>query len=132
MNGKEISDQTRQDYVPRGLTGSFRVQIIDKNQCPNISEGVLAAGTAASEVEISVYPNPADKVFNVSLTSESIGNGVIIISNLYGKVVLEESIFKNKPHWEKQYQLNELTQGVYIVKVSLNSSITVSTKVTVY
>ncbi|MDY0201205.1 MAG: T9SS type A sorting domain-containing protein, partial [Tenuifilaceae bacterium] len=81
---------------------------------------------------VSVFPNPANKVFIVSFTSEDTGDGIIIISNSYGKVVFQESITKNNPRWEKRYQLNELTQGVYIVKVILNNSITASSRVTVY
>ncbi len=132
MDNNEVSDQTRQDYAPRGLTGNFRVQTIDNNQCPNTSDAVSVTSVATSDIEVSVFPNPANKVFNVSFTSEDTGDGIIIISNSYGKVVFQESITKNNPRWEKRYQLNELTQGVYIVKVILNNSITASSRVTVY
>lgn len=132
MDGKEVNDQTRQDYAPRGLSGNFRVQTIDNNQCPNTSDGVSVTNVATSDIEVSVFPNPANKVFNVSFTSEDTGDGIIIISNSYGKVVFQESITKNNPRWEKRYQLNNLTQGVYIVKVILNNTTTASSRVTVY
>lgn len=132
FEGNEVSGQTRQDYAPRGLTGNFRVQTIDNNQCPNTSDAVSATSVATSDIEVNVFPNPANKAFSVSFTSEDTGDGIIVISNSYGKVIFQESITKNNPRWEKRYQLNELTQGVYIVKVILNKSTTASSRVTVY
>ena len=132
INGEEVSGEIRQDYAPRGLSGNFRVQTIDNNQCPSTSDGVEVTSMPTSEIEFNVFPNPTNNVFNVSLTSESIGNGVIIISNSYGKIVFQETITKNDPRWEKRYQLSGLIQGIYVVKIVLNNSITTSSRVTVY
>ncbi len=66
--------------------------------------------------EIRIYPNPADKVLNIE-TSYDIE---VKISNVLGKTVLSSK--------EKQININNLPQGVYIVKIETDKG-TITKKV---
>lgn len=131
-SGELLEDQTSQHYAPRGESGRFQVQIIDQNQCPNTSNEIIASGTSEVESTLMAYPNPTNGSFTITLSSSAMGAGTIVISTSQGKIVYQEQIEKTSEVIEKQLNLPNLSQGVYIVKVLINSDNQSTSRITIY
>ena len=70
---------------------------------------------------IRIYPNPAGKILNVTFKNDFIPCGKIAIYNLLG----EQVISKKKESPVTSFDLNDLTEGVYILKISDAAFITI-------
>lgn len=81
--------------------------------------GVLSTNTNVFE-NLTVYPNPANKVLWVQ-NSTIVDNGTIIIYNLLGKEVFKETFTTDK----KQINTGSFSRGVYLLKVISNNSETI-------
>ncbi len=131
-SGQLIEGQNAQHYAPRNESGRFEVQIIDQNQCPNTSTGVVASGSSQVDNVLSTFPNPSNGNFSVTFNSSSTGDGNIIVTNTQGKVVFQEAIHKSNELYEKQFNLPNLTKGIYIVKISIGNNYPSTSRVTIY
>jgi hypothetical protein len=77
------------------------------------------------ELSMSVYPNPANNFINVS-TKGTDGNSILRITDVLGKVVLEETITENK-----KLDVSDFKNGVYLVNVIENGVSTKSKRIVV-
>ena len=111
------------DYVVNGPgTACYKYTIIrgsarwdSLNVCVNRSVSL----EENDELSFAVYPNPANDVIIIS-TNGTDGSSVIRITDVLGKVVLQETISENK-----QIDVSEFKNGVYHINVIENG---VSTK----
>jgi Secretion system C-terminal sorting domain len=77
------------------------------------------------ELSFAVYPNPANDVINIS-TKGTDGNSTIRITDVLGKVVLQESINENK-----KLDVSDFKNGVYLINVIENGISTKSKRIVV-
>lgn len=77
------------------------------------------------ELSFAVYPNPANDVINIS-TKGTDGNSVIRITDVLGKVVLQETISENK-----KLDVSDFKNGVYLINVIENGISTKSKRIVV-
>jgi hypothetical protein len=77
------------------------------------------------ELSFAVYPNPANDVINIS-TKGTDGNSVIRITDVLGKVVLQEAISENK-----KLDVSDFKNGVYLINVIENGISTKSKRIVV-
>lgn len=82
---------------------------------------ILTNINSSNSSKLSVYPNPASDVVNVTLPS-SINGGIVSISDIHGNEVVSKSV----SGLEFSISTSDLSSGVYILKVS--SSILTATK----
>ncbi len=70
----------------------------------------------AENIEVDIYPNPGQGLFNIMLTSAQNGIQSVKLTNILGETILEKSIRTND---SKVYQLNleEMPDGIYFLIV---------------
>ena len=66
----------------------------------------------SSELNINIYPNPAEDKINIELKNETKGN--VVITNQLGQVVKEMNIDGK----ELTIDVEDLTSGIYFINVS--------------
>jgi hypothetical protein len=130
-NGVPVSNEVNQYYAPRGLSGSFQVQIVDNNQCPNTSNPRFVVSYGKVENEVVIYPNPSNGNFTLSLQNEEIGDGVVSISNSYGKIIYQEKISKHDLTFDKSISIPSLSRGIYIIQLRIGNNAPRMSKVSV-
>jgi hypothetical protein len=81
-------------------------------------ENIICTGTAIDEInknenQVSIYPVPSDGNFIIKF-SDRITKGEIMICNVVGENIFEVSIYNES---EKEINVENITQGIYFVKV---------------
>lgn len=85
--------------------------------CPTCPTQPLAVEDIAKLEGVSIYPNPANNVFNVSLNQALIGQDVTVsVTDLLGKKIIDNS-FKAS-NLNNEFSLNGMAKGIYIYNVS--------------
>ncbi|MBX7141222.1 MAG: T9SS type A sorting domain-containing protein [Chitinophagales bacterium] len=85
--------------------------------------GVGIAGYEKNAVACSVFPNPADDVFYLNLTTKVDLNGIakIEVVNLLGQIIHSQNAMILNGKLQQEIQLSSTTaEGTYLVKVSIN------------
>ena len=73
---------------------------------------------------VKIYPNPNDGKFNITVDTEKKEEIKVRVTNLIGDELLAEEI-KNQGLDNKQVDLSSLSKGIYLVKVSQESSVSI-------
>lgn len=87
------------------------------------------SGIAASEPEMSCYPNPFSKELNIEINHDSVAMGILQIFDLQGRVIYEDKINTSsnciqKLHWNGfDSSGNECGDGVYILQFVVDGNI---------
>ncbi|UTW64938.1 T9SS type A sorting domain-containing protein [bacterium SCSIO 12643] len=79
--------------------------------------GVVSVNDIVSEESFKMYPNPNNGTFNIEIASSSSEDVRLSIYSILGQEVHRDRLMI-KGNVIKQYNLNHLEQGIYIVKVS--------------
>ena len=96
-----------------------------KSICGNTQTNWVSGGSFTTQVlssetfsldKIKLYPNPVKSIFNISLDKEIT---TVSIYNLLGQEVLSKSVNSN----ETSIDVNDLTAGTYLVKVTSNNEV---------
>ena len=90
----------------------FRIESIDYDGSKQYSE-VRKVELGSRNVGISVYPNPARDIVNISSKQ---GISSIKVVNLYGKIIQEYAAINNNVY---RLQTSELTNGIYWITITL-------------
>jgi PKD repeat protein len=78
-----------------------------------------------SVTNFSVFPNPFNQSLSIDLESNMAGNAQIVIVDLLGKVVANESIAVTKgSNQVKLASVDLIKEGIYFVKVALGGQVT--------
>lgn len=81
----------------------------------------FGSGTPGSDgpgpfpLDISVYPNPSNGTFNVSVWGVNEDGAHIVISNLIGQTVAE---YKSDVDFRTSFDLSHMPKGVYFLTVN--------------
>jgi hypothetical protein len=69
------------------------------------------------EDNINLYPNPANSEFNIDISNGEAGDCRIIISDILGKVVVDEfkSLSEGSNHFT--YDIRDFKSGIYLVRI---------------
>ena len=96
-----------------------------KSNCGQTQTNWVSGGSFTTQVlssetfsldKIKLYPNPVKSIFNISLDKEIT---TVSIYNLLGEEVLSKSVNSN----ETLIDVNDLTTGTYLVKVTSNNEV---------
>jgi hypothetical protein len=112
-----INGETSQSFTAT-VTGNYAVEItvgncVDTSACENVT---VVGIDELSKINVSVYPNPNDGVFNV-ITLEQVN---ITVYNMLGEMVLT-NVLNGGTH---VLSLKSHPKGVYFVTIQQNESIT--------
>ncbi len=105
------------DNSPEQLTTSAEVMInvnIYTNN-PLTEENATTSVDNISELEYSIYPNPARTYLKFDLENINTDHVSITITNLNGETVFQRDYSENNDRLSKQIDLNGFSQGMYII-----------------
>lgn len=117
LNGVDIPGATGQFYVAN-ISGLYTVIITDENGCSSSAsiDVITGISTPGNEISCSVYPNPNQGTFNISIDlPENPGILTFQISNALGQMVYEERISDGSSIIQKEIQLKNLSSGIYFL-----------------
>lgn len=86
-----------------------------------VISSTLSVTPLTKDVALSVSPNPASNVVNV--TTSGVNNATLTIVDVLGNVVLKEEISESR-----KVDVSEFNNGIYFVTVNANGSKTISRK----
>jgi len=90
------------------------ISVIEKAEFKSTSIGFNGL---VDKVVLSVFPNPATSVLNVSISSSSKINGRIMLVNANGQSVINRHFEHNESSTTQQLDVSGITKGVYYLKV---------------
>jgi hypothetical protein len=90
--------------------GDFRFEILFKNANTNVNE----FSNSILNTNLTVYPNPASDILNISLSNINFKNSNIVVYNVSGMEVSKSTMNGANA----QLNIESLSNGVYFVKVS--------------
>lgn len=102
--------------------GDYTVTLTDEAGCSNTFEftipDVVNPGIEdiASVLSYDLFPNPATNVLNINLELETAENVRVEVLNAVGQVVIATAFVKTN-NYIQQLDVNDLTNGVYLVRV---------------
>jgi hypothetical protein len=91
---------------------------LNYNQTTSVVEQSLPIKTNESFV---LYPNPANEVLYLQLSSGQTTSGVIEIISVEGKIVYTQELNSNSAMYE--IDMSNISKGLYIIKVNRGSSV---------
>ncbi len=102
--------------------------VTDINGCvgsdvENITVGDCSGIEENSTIAVSVYPNPTNGEFTLSINNANFSNITISIVDIHGKVVYNEMNVTIAQDFIKQINVSDLARGVYFVKLNNGSDI---------
>ena len=108
-------------------TGTYYVSVVDSNNCSGRSSNRLvelniSVKPIANGVSVSLYPNPAHDKFIIRIQNDGEAANQIRIYNAIGAQVRSLQIQEQKIQ-EIEFDVRNLSNGVYIVKVLRNESL---------
>ncbi|MBI9068670.1 MAG: T9SS type A sorting domain-containing protein [Salinivirgaceae bacterium] len=114
-----IDNATEQNFTPVE-NGIYAVEVMNENGCLNFSdplEVILTGIDLINQTEISIYPNPNQGIFILSLPSE-LANSQIVIFDISGKTVASKQI----DGLTYNFSLN-VKSGIYYAKITNNKQL---------
>ena len=114
FNGSPIPGATSIDYTPT-QGGSYYVEVVNASGCAGQSDPITFSGVGIDELNtnVSIYPNPSNGILNIQSESP------IAFATLYNSVGKEIQVNLIG----KKLDLSHLSNGVYIVHLSINNHI---------
>ena len=98
-----------------GVTAAINAALADiANSCPSVGLDEIEV----SNFKLSCYPNPASSELNVSFTVEPTQNITLEIYGINGALLKNITLDKsNATTQEVQIDVNDLTDGIYVLKI---------------
>ena len=114
LNGSPIPGATNIDYTPT-QGGSYYVEVVNASGCAGQSDPVTFSGVGIDELitNVSIYPNPTSGVLHIQ---SELPIAFATVYNSIGKKIQVRLI-------DNELDLSQLSNGVYIVQLSINSHI---------
>jgi Secretion system C-terminal sorting domain len=110
------------DYKRPGAVAYYRLKIENRDRGYLYSNVVLLRGEKSNQFYIaSVYPNPVQSRLNIVLESPGRDNAVLLISDMAGKTVKQQTLGVERGANAVQLDAAGLLPGVYLVKALCQS-----------
>ena len=87
--------------------------------------------TAFDENNINIYPNPSNGRLFIDIAGEENAEVTVYIMDLLGQIHVEESVVFGSANTSKAFDLNDLANGLYIVKLTKGNQ-SYSHKITIH
>jgi hypothetical protein len=120
-----IPGETGQTYTALS-GGNFAVIITEAGSCSDTSACVNVSVTGIDsnfEQIVSIYPNPSNGLFTLSINNVVTNQIVISILDIQGKIVFAETDKNISADYKKQINLSDLAKGIYYVKINIGSDL---------
>ena len=130
-NGNPIPGATNASYTinPTG-SGNYRVCVTDANGCSDCSpnfELTCCVGIEEANFEgnVSVYPNPNNGQFTLEVEMARQMDITVGLYDMVGKQVWMDSRLGNTDSLRKQYDMTDIPNGVYFLRIYADNQMTV-------
>jgi len=115
-----VSEMNGGDYI---LTVSNMQDLVGNITVEQTFEfSYLAIEELFVDGKISIYPNPTDNMLNISFTAKENTNIEIGLTDISGRIIMQDAYFVNQGANKFSLNLNNLSQGVYLLNISENNS----------
>jgi hypothetical protein len=116
-------DVVQEDAIKGELEGGERFALVKADK-PNTKTNEIVLKEAEDSRVFTIYPNPTDGIFKISINNEE--QGTLKITSIYNGVVFEEKTSK-----QKEFNVNIANQipGIYIVQFTSESGIVTTRKI---
>jgi hypothetical protein len=108
---------------PRTSTADFAISMSNPRRIKNLTTGLANIGNSVSNV--SIYPNPSNGTFNLTYSLNNGGSVNINIVDELGQVVYTANEQRGAGKTTEQINLENLSAGIYSVRLQTSSGITV-------
>jgi len=71
--------------------------------------------------DISIYPNPSEGIFTISVSNLSAHTADLRIMNVIGNEILREKLTRGEGQFSKTIDLSNLAKGLYYVKLETDN-----------
>ncbi|MDE3236687.1 MAG: S8 family peptidase [Bacteroidota bacterium] len=127
FNGSAISGATSANYKPT-QSGNYSVIVTDSLGCQRGSANYSFVYTAlqnvnASEIGLTVSPNPSSDHFTVRFTMNQRANVAVQLVNAQGQAITNNQYANFSGNFNQQYSCSGLSAGTYIVRVLQDSKV---------
>jgi hypothetical protein len=92
-----------------GLDGSSRRSAV--------TEALDENWNIENQLQMNLYPNPADRVLNVELMNAPIGQTRLLLYDIYGNMILEEKLSVEQRIQLESLDISQIKKGVYFIKM---------------
>ncbi|HRH65492.1 MAG TPA: T9SS type A sorting domain-containing protein [Bacteroidia bacterium] len=121
--------------IGTGMNGEVKALAVYRNELYMAGNFSSAAGTAVNNIArysantgiqsvqtngiyLSIYPNPATEFVQIKWENETAGSGTLVISDINGKIVFEQSTGILSPGSQlKHIAVKALSEGVYFLRL---------------
>ena len=86
------------------------------------SSNRITAGDAELALNLNVYPNPTDGMFNIAFVSEELDDFEITVIDAFGKVISYEEKQDFVGEYTKSVDLSAYSKGIYMVQIKTQES----------
>lgn len=119
MNGSAISGAISQTYVAT-QNNNYTVKVTNGNCVSSASAASSVTTVGINEIieegtSFTVFPNPSNGKFTVSLTSEKITNYSIELRNVIGQIIFSEEIKEFSGSYSKDFDVSTYGKGQYFL-----------------
>jgi subtilase family protein/GEVED domain-containing protein/type IX secretion system substrate protein len=119
FNGSPIVGETEQTDTAIGA-GVYTVVATDSLGCSQTSNAITFTGNGAGDISLKVYPNPNSGQFTLQFATSNSADLNITMSNTLGqKVYQSETISGFTGIYNKQLSVDNLSSGMYYLKILL-------------
>ncbi len=91
------------------ITYSKKIIILDK--------GINTSKQSKEELQIDIFPNPAENYFNISFQLDQKNKTNIVISDLNGKEFQNEIIEQTSGLYTRQFDMKNYAKGTYLINI---------------
>lgn len=105
-------------------SSSFVLSVTDARNCTSVDTVVITVDTCVGipdpqlPFDLSIYPNPNDGNFRLSLTGNYNGNDLVLrVIDPRGKEIRRETLAAFQGSLQKEFTLNSFAAGIYFVEL---------------
>jgi hypothetical protein len=112
----QYNDYVTYDYAPQEGVNYYRLKQVDYNGSVNYSN-IVPVVFRLNPIDLEAFVFNSDQL-QVNASGLADGNALVEITDLYGKVVLQQQVTVSEGRLMKQLSLDGLNTAVYFVRVS--------------
>ena len=106
-----------QDVSPNNGINYYRLKQVDIDGRYSYSKIISISIDKVEVNTFSVYPNPVNDILNLNINSKNNEKANIIIHDLFGRLILSETIFLQKGKQFIRFNSNKLKPGNYVISM---------------
>lgn len=84
---------------------------------------LLSQDLKENQFSMNVYPNPTNSSFDIDLQNLQSGETAISLFNAKGEIMMQESFIHENANFTRKFNVDNFSNGLYIIQISNNSTV---------